>query len=412
MSLPLSGLTVLDLSRALSGPYCTMTLADLGAEVIKVEPLPKGEMTRGWGPIDRDNISVYYLSANRNKKDLALNFRDPQGLALLRRLAGGADIVVENFKVGTMESMGLGYEALAQENPALIMASISGFGRQGPAKGWAGFDQIAQGYSGFMSLTGTPETGATRVGTPIGDMIAGMWLVIGILSAVIERRRTGKGQHVDTSLLAGLMALLSVQGQRYLNLGEVPAPNGNSHPVLAPYGTFQTADGPLNLAAATEGMWRRLCELLDLPELPDDPRFLTNTERMANRPELKRLLESKFATKTRNEWTKLLIDNGIPAGPINDLKDVFADAQVAASGIVEQVMHPILGELSMVGSPVRFSTDAVHHSVRTPAPLFGEHTSAILHRFGLKQDEIDRLCKAGVVLQSDTAEAPVAESGS
>lgn len=412
MSLPLSGLTVLDLSRALSGPFCTMTLADLGAEVVKVEPLPKGEMTRGWGPIGPEDISVYYLSANRNKKDLALNFRDPEGLALLRRLACSADIVVENFKVGTMESMGLGYEALARENPGLIMASISGFGRQGPAKGWAGFDQIAQGYSGFMSLTGTPETGATRVGTPIGDMIAGMWLVIGILSAVFERQRTGKGQHVDISLLAGLMALLSVQGQRYLNLGEIPTPNGNSHPTLAPYGTFQTADGPLNLAAATDGMWRRLCELLDLSGLPDDPRFLTNTERMANRPELKRLLESKFATKTRNEWTKLLIDNGIPAGPINDLKDVFADAQVAACGIVEQVMHPILGELSMVGLPIRFSSDAVHHSVRTAAPLLGEHTSAVLRRFGLTQDEIARLCEAGVVLQGDAAQVPAAESGS
>lgn len=408
--LPLSGLKVLDLSRALSGPFGTMVLADLGAEVVKVEPLPRGEMSRGWGPIDRD-MSVYYLSTNRNKRGLSLDFRDPKGAALLRRMALQSDILVENFRVGTLEKMGLGYDTLASENPRLIVASISGYGRAGPAKNWAGFDQIAQGHSGFMSLTGTPETGATRVGVPIGDMTAGMWLVIGILSAVIERQRTGKGQHVDVSLLAGLMALLSVQGQRYLSLGEVPTPNGNAHPTLAPYGTYETADGPLNLAPATEPMWQKLCELLGLNDLPQDARFLTNAERMQNRDALKKLLEDKLRQKTRSQWTELFIANGIPAGPINSMEDVFADAQVRAAGIVEQVLHPLLGQVDMVGSPVRLSAHADEASVRAAAPMLGEHSHDVLHGFGLSQEEIDALQKAGVVGSGGQTDVQVAKGG-
>src|SRR3546814_290679 len=258
MTRSLAGLKVLDLTRALSGPFSTMILADLGADVIKVEPGPNGDMIRQWGPFDQ-NISVYYLSANRNKKGIEVNFRDPEGLALIRRMSAQVDIVVENFKVGTMESMGLGYEELARANPALIMASISGFGRTGPASGWAGFDQIAQGYSGFMSLSGTSESGPMRVGTAVGDLTSGMWLVIGILSAVIERQRNGHGQHVDTSLLSSLVGLLSVQGQRYLSVGEIPQPCGNVHPVLAPYGTFEAADGRIHLAPAPQAMWLKLC---------------------------------------------------------------------------------------------------------------------------------------------------------
>lgn len=399
MSLPLAGLKVLDLTRALSGPFSTMVLGDLGAEVIKVEPMPNGDMVRQWGPFDED-ISVYYLSANRNKKGLGVDFRNPEGLGLLRTLALGSDIVVENFKVGTMEKMGLGYESLSAERPDLIMASISGFGSKGPAREWAGFDQIAQGYSGFMSLTGTTESGPMRVGTAIGDLTAGMWTVIGILSAVVARKDTGRGQHVQTSLLAGLMGLLSVQGQRYLSKGEIPEPCGNVHPVIAPYGTFETADGPLNLAPATQQMWVKLCGILELDHLVSDPRFLTNAERMQNRHELKLELEKGLKRKTRMEWTPVMIEHGIPAGPINNLADVFSDPQVEACKLVQSVEHPVIGTLRQVGLPLDMAGIEDGISVRRAPPMFGQHTREVLAAYGVAQQEISRLEERGVTHQA------------
>ncbi|MEO6959976.1 MAG: CaiB/BaiF CoA-transferase family protein [Burkholderiaceae bacterium] len=399
MSLTLAGLKVLDLTRALAGPFCTMALADLGAEVIKAEPTPSGDMARQWGPLDHE-ISVYYLSANRNKKGIGIDFRSTDGLALLKQLALKSDIVVENFRAGTMEKMGLGYELLARENPKLIMASISGFGNKGPAKNWAGFDQIAQGYSGFMSLTGTPETGPTRVGVPIGDLTAGMWLTIGILAAVVERERTGRGQHVETSLLAGLMSLLCVQGQRYLNLGEVPEPCGNAHPVIAPYGTFETADGPLNLAPATQAMWIKLCSLLGASHLVEDPRFLTNVDRRKNGDALTQALEARLKEKTREEWTAIMIENGIPAGPINRMDDVFNDAQVAACNLVQTVEHSLLGTLKLVALPLQMGSSGDVPTVRSAPPLFGEHSQSILADYGYSTDEIQQLLDSKVVCQA------------
>ncbi|HEY9281657.1 MAG TPA: CoA transferase [Eoetvoesiella sp.] len=399
MSLPLSGLKVLDLTRALSGPFSTMILADLGAEVIKVEPMPGGEMVRQWGPFDED-ISVYYLSANRNKKGIGIDFRSSEGLALIKKMALKSDIVVENFKVGTMENMGLGYDELSRLKPEIIMASISGFGSKGPAKNWAGFDQIAQGYSGFMSLTGTDQSGPTRVGTAIGDLTAGMWIVIGILAAVVECKNNGRGQHVETSLLASLMGLLSVQGQRYLSVQEVPEPCGNVHPVIAPYGTFETADGPLNLAPATQAMWTKLCSILGLESLAADPRFLTNADRMQNRHVLKELLETSLKRRTRMEWTPLMIDKGIPAGPINKLDDVFNDPQVLACKLVQTVEHPVLGELKQVGLPLSMTHIEDGSSVRSAPPLFGQHTSAVFADYGFESTEIARLLELKVIHQA------------
>lgn len=398
MKLPLSGIKVLDLTRALSGPFCSMILADLGAEVIKVEPTPNGDMIRQWGPFDQD-ISVYYLSANRNKKGIGVDFRQAEGLALIKELALKSDIVVENFKVGTMEAMGLGYEELRAVRPELIYGSISGFGSTGPARDWPGFDQIAQGYSGFMSLTGTPESGPTRVGTAIGDLTAGMWVAMGVLAAYIERQRSGLGQHVETSLLASLLGLLSVQGQRYLSVGDIPQPCGNVHPVIAPYGTFDTADGPLNLAPATQDMWVRLCEVLELPWLTTDPRFKTNAERMQNRLALKELLEISLGKKTRMEWTPLMIKAGIPAGPINTLEDVFVDEQVIACKLVETVEHPLLGMLKQVALPIKMPATA-QGSVRSAPPLFGQHTEEVLAAYGLSPETIRELIIKKVVYQS------------
>jgi crotonobetainyl-CoA:carnitine CoA-transferase CaiB-like acyl-CoA transferase len=398
MQRPLSGLKILDLTRALAGPFCSLILADLGAEVIKVEPTPNGDMIRQWGPFDQD-ISVYYLSANRNKKGMGVDFRHPDAPALLREMALKSDVLVENFKVGTAASMGLGYEQLAADHPGLIYASISGFGSRGPARDWAGFDQIAQGYSGLMSLTGTEESGPMRVGTAIGDLTAGMWAAMGVLAAYVEKQRSGAGQHVETSLLAGLLGLLSVQGQRYLSKGEVPRPCGNVHPVIAPYGTFETADGPLNLAPATQDMWLRLCGLLELPELAEDERFRSNADRMAHRMELKQLLESSLRRKTRMQWTPLMIEAGIPAGPINSLDDVFHDAQVQACGLVESIGHPLLGELKQVGLPISMS-GAPGGSVRSAPPLFGQHTVEVLADLGWDQAAIDDLVARKVVFQS------------
>lgn len=399
MDRPLAGIKVLDLTRALSGPFSTMILGDLGAEIIKVEPMPAGDMVREWGPFDED-ISVYYLSANRNKKGIGVDFRSKEGVGLIKQMALRSDIVVENFKVGTMEKMGLGYAELSKHKPEIIMASISGFGSTGPAKDWAGFDQIAQGYSGFMSLTGNDESGPMRIGTAIGDLTAGMWVAIGVLAAVIQRNGSGRGQHVETSLLASLLGLLSVQGQRYLSIGEIPKPCGNLHPVIAPYGTFETADGPLNLAPATQAMWLKLCSILDVDDLAMDCRFLSNADRMQHRHVLKELLEISLKRKTRKEWTPILIENGIPAGPINKLDDVFNDPQVLACKLVETIMHPTVGELRQVGLPVKMSSVIDGSSVRSAPPLFGQDTSAVFMDYGFSTAEIERLLKHKIIYQA------------
>ncbi|AUA60090.1 Formyl-coenzyme A transferase [Achromobacter spanius] len=400
MSSPLKGLKVLDLTRALSGPFSTMILGDLGAEIIKVEPLPAGEMSRKWGPFE-NNLSLYYLSANRNKQGIAIDFREPEGLALLRSMSIASDIVVENFKPGTMDAMGLGYSSLSRERPDLIMASISGFGSVGPARHWPGFDQVIQGYSGFMSLTGTPESGPMRTGVAIADLSAGMWLTIGILSAVVERASTGIGRHVETSLLAGLMSLLGVQGQRYLTTNEVPQPSGNMHPVIAPYGSFDASDGPLNLAPATQAMWARLCDIVDVPHLVEDERFSTNAARLEKREELRQELEKSLKRKTRLEWTSLLIEGGIPAGPINTLAEAFADDQVTTSGLLRTLSHPVLGELKQVALPLIFGADEAESYA--PPPAFGEDTRQVLSQYGLSSIEIDGLLARGIAYQAQVS---------
>ena len=393
MPLPLHGLRVLDLSRALAGPYCTMILADLGADVVKVEPSPKGEMIRSWGPF-ADGISVYYLSVHRNKRSLAIDFRKPEGIALIADLASKSDILVENFKPGTMEEMGLGYDKLKQANPRLIYANITGFGRDGPYGDWPGVDQIAQGMSGFMSITGTSESGPIRVGLPVGDVCAGMWSALGIQAAVIERIASGKGQRVETSLLAGLVGMLNVQGQRQLTLGDTPNRIGNDHPVICPYGAFEAKDGPFNMAALTDDMWRKLCALTGLDELAAE--FKDNTARMRNRDEIKRRLNAVFASRTRLEWTKDLVKLGLPAGPIYDIADVFEDAQVKHWGMVETVAHPKLGDLKLLSNPLRLDSIG-KETIRTAPPLLGEHTEAVLRDFGLSDPVVTNLIETSIV---------------
>lgn len=395
MPLPLEELRVLDLSRALAGPYCAMILADLGADVVKIEPTPKGEMVRGWGPF-AEGISVYYLSIHRNKRSLALDFRKPDGLALIRDMAAKADILVENFKPGAMEEMGLGYDVLKEANPRLIYANITGFGRDGPYGDWPGVDQIAQGMSGFMSITGTADSGPMRVGLPIGDVCAGMWAALGIQAAVIERIRTGLGQRVETSLLAGLVGMLTVQGQRQLTLGDTPTRIGNDHPVICPYGTFEAKDGLFNMAALTDDMWVKLCRLTGLDDLATHPEYADNTARMGNRETLKRRLNGVFATRDRLAWTKDLVALGLPAGPVYGMADVFEDAQVKHWGMVESVPHPTLGQVDLISSPLRLDSIG-KRTVRTAPPLLGEHSEAILEDFGLDGARIAALLAAGTI---------------
>jgi crotonobetainyl-CoA:carnitine CoA-transferase CaiB-like acyl-CoA transferase len=398
-NLPLAGVRVLDLSRALAGPYCAMILGDLGADVVKVEPTPSGEMIRSWGPFDR-GISVYYLSVNRNKRSLALNFRAPQALELLREMARSADVLVENFKPGAMEEMGLGYDRLSAENPRLVYANVTGFGRDGPYGDWPGVDQIAQGMSGFMSITGTADTGPLRVGLPIGDVCAGMWIAIGVQAALFQRQATGRGQRVETSLLAGLIGMLNVQGQRYLSLGDAPKRAGNDHPVICPYGTFQAMDGLFNMAALTDDMWAKLCRLIGQEGLIANPDFKDNTLRMKNRDDLKRRLNAVFATRNRLDWTKDLVKLGLPAGPVYDMSDVFADAQVQHAGIVETIEHPTLGPLKQLSNPLRLDSIGPR-TVRMPPPQLGEHSEQVLADYQIDQARIADLRKSRVIMTNE-----------
>ena len=395
MSLPLESIRVLDLTRALSGPFCTMILGDLGADVIKVEPLPDGEMIRAWGPF-HEGIGVFYLSVNRNKRSLALDFRHEEGLALLRSLAERADVVVENFKPGVTRDMGIDYESLRAANPGLIHASITGFGTRGPYGTWAGFDQIAQGMSGLMSISGFADGEPTRVGVPIGDLVAGMWTATGVTAAIAQRHVTGRGQKVETSLLAALVGMLCVQGQRYLSLEEVPTRAGNDHPVIYPYGTFTAADGLLNLAAATQGMWESLCRVLGVEELAEHPDFADNTSRSRNRDALRAKLNERLVTRPALEWVRELISAGIPAGPIYELDQVFSDPQVLHCGLAEEVDHPTIGTLRQLSNPLRMDSIG-ERTVRTHPPLLGEHSEAVLESFGFADHEVARLVAAGVV---------------
>ncbi len=395
MSLPLDSIRVLDLTRARAGPFCTMCLGDFGADVIKVESLPKGDMTRAWGPYDQ-NIAAYYLSINRNKRDLAVNFRDPKAIEVLRKIALEVDVVVENFKPGRADSMGLGCDELRAANPRLIYASITGFGRDGPYGDWPGFDQIAQGMAGVMSVTGYADGPPTRAGVPFGDVAAGMWTAMGICAAVAQRHVTGEGQRVETSLLAALVGMLNVQGQRYLSANDVPQRIGNYHMAAYPYGTCEASDGQLNVGAPTQVLWERLCRLLELDALLEHPDYIDDARRMENRDALCELLNQKFRTDTAINWTHKLIDAGIPAGPVYTMDEVFADPQVIHQNMVEEIDHPQLGRIKQLSNPLRM--DAFEgRTVRTPPPNMGEHTRAVLAEFGHSEAEIAALIEAGVV---------------
>jgi crotonobetainyl-CoA:carnitine CoA-transferase CaiB-like acyl-CoA transferase len=390
---PLSGIKVLDLSRVLAGPLCTMILADLGAEVVKVEP-PWGDETRGWGPPFLKGESAYFLSVNRGKRSLALDLKTQEGQEVVRRLAREADILVENFKTGDLGRYRLDYESLKSLNPRLIYLSITGFGHTGPRAQEPGYDAAIQGYTGIMSVTGEPEGPPMKVGVAWIDVMTGMMGAVAVLAALLERERSGQGQHIDLSLYdVGLFALTNL-GESYLLTGAPPKRLGNAHAQIVPYGAFPAADGWIVLAVGNDEQFARLCQVLELPGLKE--RFPRNPMRVENRQEVERALAQVLRTRPRAYWLERLKEAGVPAAPVNDLKEAFADPQAGARGAVWTLAHPLLGALPTLASPLRFLS-RTPASPGLPPPLLGEHTEEVLLEAGLGPEEVQALVEKGVV---------------
>lgn len=391
----LEGLKVVDLTRYLSGPTLTMMLADLGAEVIKVETLPTGDPARQSGPFHEDE-SVYYLASNRNKRSLAVDLRRPEGLDLLLRLIDEADVFVQNYRPGTAEAMGLGAETLRERNPRLVYVNISGFGTRPPGDALPGFDQTAQAMSGLMSVTGTEETGALRVGIAVSDSATGVFAAVGVLAALHERERTGRGGLVESSLMESTLSLMSYQAQKYLSLGIVPGRDGNDHPIMFPQGTFKTGDGSITLASGNEKMWRRLCSALGLDHLAEDPRYADNAARMENRTALRHTIEEVLAAQSAEEWIPRINEAGVPCGPVLDLEQALNHPITQALDMVETVEHRELGEMKVLGQAVKVE-GSEKGWLRRPAPMLGEHSVEVATEAGLLDDEIRQLLSTGVI---------------
>lgn len=378
----------------MAGPYCTMMLGDLGADVVKVERPGEGDDTRQWAPPYQGEESVYFLSVNRNKRSLTLDLQRPEGAEVLARLLRTADVLVENFRPGVLDRLGFSEARLRELNPRLISCSVSGFGPTGPRAEEPAFDQVVQGIGGIMSLTGHPGGEPTRVGVPIADLAAGLYAAVGVLGALIGRAGDGQGARVETSLLGALVGLLSFQAAGYFSSGVAPGPVGNAHPSIAPYELFHAADGALNLAAANQTLWLKLCAALDLPDLPADPRFATVRDRTANRAALHDLIEARLRGLTVAEAIERLRAAGVPCGPVNDLAGTFADPQVVHLGLRAAIPDPTRPGLEVVGSPLRVGDDPPRLE---PPPHLGEHTDAILADLGYTPDQVAALRAAGVV---------------
>lgn len=392
----LNGLRVLDMSRVLAGPFCCMMLADHGADVVKVEP-PAGDETRTWGPPFVDGESTYYLGINRNKRSIALDLATPQGQEVACRLAATADVLVENFKAGTMERFGLGYAELVRTNPRLIYVSISGFGRSGPYANVAGYDGAVQAFGGFMSINGEANGQPLKAGVAVADLATGLFANQAVLLALQARQQTGVGQQVEVSLLESLIALLHPHVSSYLNAGLVGKPHGNSHPMIAPYDMLQCADRSVFLPGGNDGQVRRLAAVIGRPELVEDPRFRTNLDRVAHRQELLAILREEFRKWPAMELCRQLWDAGVPVGPVNSIDEVFADPQVLQREMLQVIPHPGLsaGEVRLAGFPVKLS--ATPPSARRHPPRLGEHTSEILVELGYTAEDVAGLIDSRVV---------------
>lgn len=405
MTTPLAGLRVFDLTRILAGPTATQLLGDLGADVVKIERPGQGDDTRKWGPPfvkdaegEDSTTAAYYLSANRNKRSLTIDIATEEGQALARRIAAECDIFVENFKVGGLKRYGLDYDSIRQVKPDILYCSITGFGQTGPYAPRAGYDYLAQGMGGIMSLTGEPEGEPIKVGVGIADIMCGMYAVSAILAALHHRTKTGEGQHIDLALLDSQVAWLTYEGLNYLTSGEVPKRQGNEHPNIVPYKVLPCADGYFILAVGNDGQFRRFCDFAGRPELAEDPRFATNAQRVQNRAELYPILEALTPSKTLTDWVEGLSALGVPSGAVNTLDRVFADPQVQHRGMRIEMAdaEALQGRLALIGNPIKFSKTPVDY--RYPPPRMGQHSDELLKELlGLPDEEIARLRSSGAI---------------
>lgn len=372
---PLEGLRVLDLSRVLAGPYCTMMMADYGADIVKIEPPKVGDDSRAFGPFVGKE-SAYFMSLNRNKRSMTLNFKRQEECDVFREMVKYADVVVENYRPGTMEKFGLGYDELKAINPKIIYAACSGFGHSGPYQYKPAYDIIVQAMGGIMSITG-PEGGEpTRVGASVGDIIAGMFTAYGVMMALYHREKTGEGQKVDVGMLDCQVAVLENAIARYVTSGSVPVPLGNRHPSITPFSAFTAKDGHIIVGAGNDRLWIKLCNILGKPELLTDPRFDTNSNRTVHVKELSAILNEVFVGKTINEWMDVLETAELPCAPINTVEKIINDPQIKARNMIVEVEHPVAGHLKMAGVPVKMSLTP--GAVERPAPLLGQHTAELL----------------------------------
>jgi crotonobetainyl-CoA:carnitine CoA-transferase CaiB-like acyl-CoA transferase len=389
VSLALDGIRVIDLSRVLAGPYCAALLGDMGADVIKVEDTAAGDESRTWPP-HKDGESAGFLVNNRNKRGITVDLKTPGGVLVVKRLVRDADVLVENFRTGTMEQFGLGYETLAADNPRLVYCSISAFGRTGPRAESAGYEALMQAFSGIMSITGEPDGAPVRCGVSFLDLTTGILCAFGVVNTLLHRVATGRGQRVDGSLLETAVGLLNFQAEGNLLAGTVPRALGSAHPSLSPYRNFRCRDGQwVFIAGANDRLWRRLATALGLASMADDPRFASNVERVKHRRELESALSEAIGRHDREPLLALLDSHGVPATPVNTVDQVLRDPQTAARRIIERVVHPRLGDIPVVGTPVKFS--GMRPGVRRPAPGRGEHTDAVLAEIGYSPAEIAEL---------------------
>ena len=397
---PLAGIRVLELSQIMAGPTCGLMLADMGADVIKIEKLPNGDDSRGYQDPQINGVSAPFLILNRNKRGMGLDLKNPKGADVLKRMVAKADVLTENYRRGTMEKLGVGYDVLKTVNPGLIYAVVSGYGRTGPLADKGGFDLIAQGFGGLMSITGHPGGPPAKTGNPVSDINAGILSCVGVLAALIERGKSGRGQIVDTSLMEAAMQQTYWQAAMFFATGLSAGPGGSAHPLTAPYQAFKTANGYLNIGGANQANWERVAETLGHPEWKTDPRFENNTIRLANREVLEKLIEAELCKKTTAEWIAVFDKTGVPAGPVHTIEEALTHPQALAREMVVESVHPQAGLVKGVGFPVKFSEQP--RTAATPAPGLGQHTAQVLREFGFRDDEIADLVSDKVVLDASS----------